>query len=64
MKRNVIENKIQKRCMEYTMLEMMIKANDKKQVDRRLRAIKLHIDGKSDKEIAEKLDYSRQRVSQ
>jgi transposase len=64
MKRKVIDYTIQKRCIEYTMLSMLITANDKKQVDRRLRAIKLYLDGKSDKEIAEKLDYSRQRVSQ
>jgi len=65
MKYNLIKEQMeQMKKIEYAMLKMMIKANNLKQVDKRLNAIRLHLEGKSDKEIAEKLDYTRQRVCQ
>jgi transposase len=64
MKRYVINRDAQMYHVEYQMLKMLIKSNDKKQVERRLKAIKLHMDGKTNTEIADKLDYTRARVGQ
>ena len=40
-------------------LKMLIKLNKLKRVDRRLRVIKLYMEGNKQSEIAKKLDYSR-----
>jgi transposase len=48
---------------EYELVTQMIETNKLKQVDRRLQAIKLHLEGKKQREIAEKLDYTREWVN-
>jgi len=48
---------------EYEELMELIKTNKLKRVDKRLQAIRLHLEGKKQKEIAEKLDYSPKWVS-
>jgi len=50
--------------LEYRLLEMMIKANHLKRVDKRLGVIKLHLEGMKNSEIARKTGYSRARVGQ
>lgn len=48
---------------EYVMVIELIKANKLKRVDRRLQVIKLHLEGKNQQEIADKLDYRREWVN-
>ena len=47
---------------EYEMVLQLIKTNKHKRVDRRLQVIKLHLEGKKQHEIADKLDYTPQWV--
>lgn len=49
---------------EYEAVKRAAKENQKKGVDKRLQVIILRYEGKKDVEIAEKLDYSRKRISQ
>jgi len=49
---------------EYESVKTLAKANKLKRIDRRLQVILLRYEGKKDIEIAEKLDYTRKRVSQ
>jgi transposase len=49
---------------EYETVKTLAKANKLKRIDRRLQVILLRYEGKKDIEIAEKLDYTRKRVSQ
>jgi transposase len=53
---NEVNRQIEFRLAE---VNILIKQNKLKQVDRRLRAIKLYLEGKKQSEIAKKLDYSR-----
>ena len=48
---------------EYAEVKAAIKANKNKRVDQRLQVIALRYEGKKDREIAEKLGYTRKRVS-
>jgi transposase len=48
---------------EYRAAKEASKQNRNKRVERRLQVIILRYEGKKDREIAEKLDYSRKRVS-
>jgi transposase len=48
---------------EYAEVKEASKQNTKKRVDKRLQVILLRYEGKKDVEIAQKLDYSRKRVS-
>ena len=45
------------------MVELYIKSNKLKRVDRRLQVIRLYLQGKKQQEIADKLDYTREWVS-
>jgi transposase len=47
---------------EYQKIKALISANRLKRVDRRLQVIKLHLEGKKQQEIADKLGYSREWV--
>jgi len=49
---------------EYEAAKKMAKANRDKRIEKRLQVIILRYEGKTDREIAEKLDYHRKRVSQ
>lgn len=49
---------------EYWEVKRAIKRNKNKRIDKRLQVIALRYEGKSDSEIAEKLGYSRKRISQ
>jgi transposase len=49
---------------EYEAVKAAAKANRDKNVDRRLQVIILRYEGKKDREIGEKLDYHRKRISQ
>jgi len=62
--KGLIEQYYAQKQLEYRLLEMMIKANHLKRVDKRLGVIKLHLEGMKNSEIARKTDYSRARVGQ
>ena len=47
-----------KRNLELELVKQLIKTNKLKRVDRRLQVIKLHLEGKKQCEIADKLDYT------
>jgi len=49
---------------EYEASREMSRRNNDKRVEKRLQVIILRYEGKKDREIAEKLDYHRKRVSQ
>ena len=49
---------------EYKEVKKLSKANKQKRVDKRLQVIIMRYEGKTDKEIAEKLGYNRKWVSQ
>lgn len=49
---------------EYKAVIEASKKNKNKRVDKRLQVIQLRYEGKKDREIAEKLGYSRMRISQ
>ena len=49
---------------EYEAAKEMSRSNKDKRVEKRLQVIILRYEGKKDREIAEKLDYHRKRVSQ
>ncbi len=48
---------------EYVLVIRMIRENKLKQVDRRLQVIRLHLEGKKQQEIADKLGYRREWVN-
>lgn len=48
---------------EYARLIQLIKTNKLKRVDKRLQVIKLHLEGKKQQEIADKLGYTREWVN-
>jgi transposase len=56
------ENKGPANEYEYELVNELIKINKLKRVDKRLQVIKLHIEGKKQQEIANKLGYSRETV--
>ena len=62
--RGLLQEYLAEKELVYRMLTMLIKANDRKRVDRRLQVIKLHLDGMRNSDIARKTDYSRARVGQ
>jgi len=62
--RGLLPEYLAEKELAYRMLMMLIKANDRKRVDRRLQVIKLHLDGMRNSDIARKTDYSRARVGQ
>ena len=47
---------------EYESVKQLIKTNKNKRVDKRLQVIKLHLEGRTHQEIADKLDYTRRWV--
>lgn len=49
---------------EYEEVKKVAKTNKNKRIDKRLQVIILRYEGLKDREIAEKLDYSRKRISQ
>ena len=49
---------------EYEAIESMSRVNQYKDVDKRLQVLLLRYEGKTDREIGEKLGYHRKRVSQ
>ena len=49
---------------EYEEIKALEKSNQNKRVSKRLQVLILRYEGKKDREIAEKLDYDRKRVSQ
>ena len=49
---------------EYEAAKAMAKVNKDKKTDQRLQVVILRYEGKTDSEIAEKLDYHRKRISQ
>jgi transposase len=51
-----------KECTDLEILSELIKANKHKRVDKRLRVIKLHLEGKKQCEISEKLGYTPEWV--
>ena len=58
-----IEQARKKRIPQYELLKLLIKENKLKRVDKRLQVIKLHMEGKKQQEIADKLGYSREWVN-
>jgi len=53
---------IMAKFQELQLVELYIKANKLKRVDKRLQVIKLYLEGKKQQEIADKLGYSRKWV--
>ena len=49
---------------EYEAIKALAKRNQNKRVDKRLQVLILRYEGMKDREIAEKLDYDRKRISQ
>ena len=49
---------------EYTEIKLAEQATQNKRVSKRLQVLMLRYEGKKDREIAEKLDYDRKRISQ
>jgi transposase len=49
---------------EYEDIKSLERSNQNKRVSKRLQVLMLRYEGKKDREIAEKLDYDRKRVSQ
>jgi transposase len=62
MKKEVISEESKEQSREYETIKQLIKMNQKKRVDKRLQVIRLYLEGKSEQEIAAKLDYSRKWV--
>jgi transposase len=55
--------KMPKRNPELELVNLLIKANKHKRVDKRLQVIRQHLEGKKQCEIADKLDYTPEWVS-
>jgi len=49
---------------EYEAIKALSKRNQNKRVDKRLQVLMLRYEGMKDREIADKLDYDRKRISQ
>ena len=58
MKKHIISEK------EYKEIREKIKQNQNKHIDKRLQVLKMRYEGKKDREIGEKLELHRKRVSQ